>query len=103
MDLNRFCPCFWKCYLGSAISKCYHKNCYFETLNFLATKTKKKYRKQAVFGTFYGCGGRTRTYDLRVMSGDILNFFNLKSRVYLRIIKDNRIYLSSNKIHFPQI
>ena len=50
-----------------------------------------------------GCGGRTRTYDLRVMSGDILNFFNLKSRVYLRIIENNRTYLSSNKIHFPQI
>ena len=25
-----------------------------------------------------GCGGRTRTYDLRVMSGDILNLSNLK-------------------------
>ena len=32
---------------------------------------------------FCGCGGRTRTYDLRVMSGEIPNFFNLKIRVYL--------------------
>ena len=29
---------------------------------------------------FFGCGGRTRTYDLRVMSGDILNFFISKVR-----------------------
>lgn len=36
-------------------------------------------------------------------SGDILNFFNLKNHVYLRIIKNNRVYLSSNKIHFPPI
>ena len=40
--MNRFCPCFSKCYLGSAISKCYRKNSHFETSNFLVSKTKKK-------------------------------------------------------------
>ena len=47
--------------------------------------------------------GRTRIYDLRVISGNILNFLNLKIRVYLRVIKISRIYLSSSKIRFPQI
>ena len=61
LDLNRFCPCFLKCYHTSAISKCYRKNWRFETPSFLVSKTKKKYRKQVVFGTFYGCGGRTRS------------------------------------------
>ena len=36
------------------------------------SKTAQKVRKIPVFvvntGYFYGCGGRTRTYDLRVMS-----------------------------------
>ena len=31
MDLNRFCPCFLKCYHTSAIPKCYRKNWRFET------------------------------------------------------------------------
>ena len=29
---------------------------------------KEKFRKPGGFRNFYGCGGRTRTYDLRVMS-----------------------------------
>ena len=64
--------------------------------------TKKK-TPSGWMGFLFGCGGRTRTYDLRVMSGDIPNFFNLKIRDYLRVIKNNRTYLSSNKIRFPQI
>ena len=51
----------------------------------LAHKTQEKVLKSYDFRTFYGCGGRTRTYDLRVMSGDIPNLFNLKIRVYLQI------------------
>ena len=31
-------------------------------------KNKEKVLKSYDFRTFYGCGGRTRTYDLRVMS-----------------------------------
>ena len=31
-------------------------------------KSKEKVLKSYDFRTFYGCGGRTRTYDLRVMS-----------------------------------
>ena len=34
----------------------------------LDIKTKEKVPKSYNFRTFYGCGGRTRTYDLRVMS-----------------------------------
>ena len=30
-------------------------------------KAKEKVLKSIDFRTFYGCGGRTRTYDLRVM------------------------------------
>ena len=30
--------------------------------------TKKNHRICLKYGGFYGCGGRTRTYDLRVMS-----------------------------------
>ena len=36
--------------------------------NFLLVKAKEKVLKSYDFRTFYGCGGRTRTYDLRVMS-----------------------------------
>ena len=36
--------------------------------NFLIPKTQEKVLKSYDFRTFYGCGGRTRTYDLRVMS-----------------------------------
>ena len=36
--------------------------------NFLVSKTQEKVLKSYDFRTFYGCGGRTRTYDLRVMS-----------------------------------
>ena len=39
--MNRFCPCFLKCYLGSAISKCYRKNWCFETPDFLISKQRK--------------------------------------------------------------
>ena len=35
----------------------------------LDIKTKEKVPKSYDFRTFYGCGGRTRTYDLRVMRG----------------------------------
>ena len=38
---------------------------YFE---LFGPKTKEKVLKSYNFRTFYGCGGRTRTYDLRVMS-----------------------------------
>ena len=38
------------------------------TLNFSIPKTQEKVLKSYDFRTFYGCGGRTRTYDLRVMS-----------------------------------
>ena len=31
--------------------------------------TKKNHRICLKYGGFYGCGGRTRTYDLRVMRG----------------------------------
>ncbi len=31
-------------------------------------RRKEKVLKSRDFKTFYGCGGRTRTYDLRVMS-----------------------------------
>ena len=48
MDLNRFCPCFWRCYLGSAISKCYCKNWHFETPN-LWCKNKEKVPKTSCF------------------------------------------------------
>ena len=65
-------------------------------------QNKRKSPEILRFQDVYGCGGRTRTYDLRVMSGDILNFFNLKIRVYLRVIKNKRTYLSSNQIRFPQ-
>ena len=41
---------------------------------------KKVVVTKSVTTTQSGCGGRTRTYDLRVMSGDILNFFILKLR-----------------------
>ena len=37
--------------------------------NHFARKTKEKFRNHCDFGTFFGCGGRTRTYDLRVMRG----------------------------------
>ncbi len=60
MDLNRFCRYLGKHYHKSAISKCYRKNQHLETPNFLVSKTKKKYRKQVVFGTFYDCGRRVR-------------------------------------------
>ena len=40
-DLNRFCPCFWKCYLGSAISKCYRKI----SILILLTSCQRKQRK----------------------------------------------------------
>ena len=33
-------------------------------INFLHLKTKKKYRKHVVFGTFYGGDNRDRTGDL---------------------------------------
>ena len=36
--------------------------------NFSSHKTKEKVLKSCDSRTFYGCGGRTRTYDLRVMS-----------------------------------
>ncbi len=36
--------------------------------NFQTRKTQEKVLKSYDFSTFYGCGGRTRTYDLRVMS-----------------------------------
>ena len=39
--MNRFCPCFLKCYLGSAISKCSRKNWCFETPDFLVSKQRK--------------------------------------------------------------
>ena len=44
---------------------------------------QRKEKSHPVWDDFFfsGCGGRTRTYDLRVMSGDILNFFILKLRV----------------------
>ena len=37
-------------------------------------KNKEKVLKSYDFRTFYGCGGRTRTYDLRVMSCKKSNF-----------------------------
>ena len=37
---------------------------YFELFD---PKSKEKVLKSYDFRTFYGCGGRTRTYDLRVM------------------------------------
>ena len=42
--------------------------------NFLSIKSKEKVLKSYDFRTFYGCGGRTRTYDLRVMSCGLHNF-----------------------------
>ena len=36
--------------------------------NHLIAKPREKVLKSYDFRTFYGCGGRTRTYDLRVMS-----------------------------------
>ena len=42
--------------------------------NFYHTKAKEKVLKSYDFRTFYGCGGRTRTYDLRVMRA----FFRFK-------------------------
>ena len=36
--------------------------------NFLPLKTKEEVLKSYDFRTSHGCGGRTRTYDLRVMS-----------------------------------
>ena len=36
--------------------------------NFSTNKKQEKVLKSYDFRTFYGCGGRTRTYDLRVMS-----------------------------------
>ena len=38
------------------------------SLNYLTQNIKEKFRKPSGFRNFYGCGGRTRTYDLRVMS-----------------------------------
>ena len=35
--------------------------------NFSTHKTQEKVLKPCDFRTFYGCGGRTRTYDLRVL------------------------------------
>ena len=37
-------------------------------IKLFTLKTKEKFRKPDGFRNFYGCGGRTRTYDLRVMS-----------------------------------
>ena len=37
------------------------------SLNYLTQNIKEKFRKPSGFRNFYGCGGRTRTYDLRVM------------------------------------
>ena len=37
------------------------------TSNFSVPKTQEKVLKSYDFRTFYGCGGRTRTYELRVM------------------------------------
>ena len=42
--------------------------------NFLIPKMQEKVLKSYDFRTFYGCGGRTRTYDLRVMSCSQPNF-----------------------------
>ena len=41
---------------------------YFKVFHF-SSKNKKNHRFRDENGGFYGCGGRTRTYDLRVMSG----------------------------------
>ena len=40
---------------------------YFKVFHF-SSKNKKNHRFRDENGGFYGCGGRTRTYDLRVMS-----------------------------------
>ena len=61
----------------------------FAAFSFYVIKLKKIPAFIVNTGYFYGCGGRTRTYDLRVMSGDILNFFNQKLLVYLRKTKNN--------------
>ena len=44
------------------------------SLNFSTPKSQEKVLKSYDFRTFYGCGGRTRTYDLRVMSCKKSNF-----------------------------
>ena len=33
------------------------------SLNYLTQNIKEKFRKPGGFRNFYGCGGRTRTYD----------------------------------------
>ena len=53
--------------------------------NFSCLKTQEKVLKSYDFRTFYGCGGRTRTYDLRVMSPT--SFQLLYSAICLRSLE----------------
>ena len=53
--------------------------------NFLGYKMQEKVLKSYDFRTIYGCGGRTRTYDLRVMSPT--SFQLLYSAICLRSLE----------------
>ena len=47
--------------------------------NFSTTRKQEKVLKFYDFRTIYGCGGRTRTYDLRVMRVDNLVIYRINS------------------------
>ena len=63
--------------------------------NFLTPKKQEKVLKSCDFRTFYGCGGRTRTYDLRVMSpknGFLHRFILFKKSLYRNGFSDLSFY-----------
>ena len=56
--------------------------------NYFTHKIKEKFRKPGGFRNFYGCGGRTRTYDLRVMSCK-KRYFPLRVKDFYRLFAEN--------------
>ena len=56
-------------------------------------KAKEKVLKSVDFRTIYGCGGRTRTYDLRVMSERFIvkyRIFPFESMIFLIVLCDKQ-------------
>ena len=65
--------------------------------DFSLAKTQEKVLKSYDFRTFYGCGGRTRTYDLRVMRGFWVSLTFLNPLKCGEIVQISRCFIGNSK------